>query len=291
MPLSVTCAIHMLGVQQRHRVIEPLQNRLILDRIKPHLNGFQGLNVQNVVSIVQGGLLVIERRESHALEVASVSLLTAHHNPHGTPLGQVHGLDNLLHLRAEGNGPAAVIDSAAVADLLPRHRGVFQELVHGVRKIFESTQIDTLVMTELARRHVSVVLDDLPDVLRRHLFLLLLNHSKLALLTIALGVQGLPLSSLLIQQLLLGLVGRHRRLGGLGCRRGLWRQSRSSSRLCHLLLLLLQPWHSRRQREGVDGQAGGHLPGHPPLPRKIEHGCHTDRSSLRRPVYSAHLNN
>lgn len=47
----------------------------------------QGLHVQNVVGVVQGGLLVVEGREAHALEVVPVALLPPHHDPHRAPLG------------------------------------------------------------------------------------------------------------------------------------------------------------------------------------------------------------
>mmetsp|Transcript_8139 Transcript_8139/g.19406 ORF Transcript_8139/g.19406 Transcript_8139/m.19406 type:complete len:590 (-) Transcript_8139:14-1783(-) len=273
MPLPVARAVHMLRVQKWHRFIKPLQNWLILDRIQPHLDGFQGLHIQDVVSIVQRRLLVVEGREAHSLEVASVSLLSAHHDPHGTPLSKVHGLDDLLHLRTEGDGTTAVVHGAAIADLLPRNRDVFEKLVHRMRQVLQSTQVDALVVTELPGRHISVILDDLSDMLRRHLLLLLLNNAKLALLSIPLRVQGLPLSCFLIKQLFLGLV-RRGRLWRLW-RWGLRRETHSSSRLCHLLLLR-HPRHSWRQSEGVQGQAvAWHLAPHLALARKIEHGCTT----------------
>ena len=61
---------------------------------------------QQVVCIIQGGLLVIKGREAHALEMPPVTLLTAHHDPHGSPLCHVHRLDDprdLVH-KADGTG-------------------------------------------------------------------------------------------------------------------------------------------------------------------------------------------
>ena len=127
------------------------------------------------------------------------TLLTSHHDPHGTPLGQEHGLDDLLQLRTEGDGPAAVVHRAAVADLLPRHGRILlrsvspplknlacrrllrqenlqvhpvvqqkglktslfpsgQQLVDRVGQVLQGAQVDTLVVSELPRGHVSVVL-------------------------------------------------------------------------------------------------------------------------------------
>ncbi len=63
------------------------------------------------------------------------------------------------------------------AYLLPWHGHVLQELQHGVGHELECTQIHGLVVTELAVRHVSVVGDDLADVLWRHVLLLRLNEA------------------------------------------------------------------------------------------------------------------
>ena len=53
-------------------------------------------------------LLVVEGREAHALEVAAVALLAAHHDPHRAPLGQEDRLDDLLALGAERDGASEV---------------------------------------------------------------------------------------------------------------------------------------------------------------------------------------
>lgn len=60
----------------------------------------------------------------------------------------------------------------------------------------ESTQVDTLVLTELAVRHVSVVPDDLSQVLGREGLLARVDNATLARIPIPLRLEGLPLASL-----------------------------------------------------------------------------------------------
>ena len=60
---------------------------------------------QDIVRIIKGGLFVVERREAHALEVPAIPLFAPHHDPHGAPLRNVHGLyhkRNLIH-KADGS--------------------------------------------------------------------------------------------------------------------------------------------------------------------------------------------
>mmetsp|Transcript_33281 Transcript_33281/g.109100 ORF Transcript_33281/g.109100 Transcript_33281/m.109100 type:complete len:1053 (+) Transcript_33281:4096-7254(+) len=205
-PPAVAGTVDLLRVEQRARIVEPVDDGLILVVVQFHLDGLEGLDIQHVVTVIQRRLLIIERREAHALEVATVTLLSSHHDPHGAPLRQIDGLDDLLALCTERDGTTAVVDRPAIPDLLPWHGHVLEELVDGVRQVLQGAQVDALVVAELARRHVSVVLDNLTDVLRGHLFLLLLNHTELALLTVPLGVQGLPLTGLFVEELLLGLL-------------------------------------------------------------------------------------
>lgn len=49
---------------------------------------------------------------------------------------------------------------------LPRTRDVLQELHYSVRDVLERSQVYTLVIPELPIRHVSMILDDLSNVLR-----------------------------------------------------------------------------------------------------------------------------
>lgn len=64
---------------------------------------------QQIVGIVQGGLLVIKWWESHALEVTSVTLLPPHHDPHGSPLRHVHWLDDPWDLVHEADCSCDVV--------------------------------------------------------------------------------------------------------------------------------------------------------------------------------------
>mmetsp|Transcript_736 Transcript_736/g.1704 ORF Transcript_736/g.1704 Transcript_736/m.1704 type:complete len:700 (-) Transcript_736:62-2161(-) len=200
LPLAVTRAVHELGPPQRVVVVEPLVHRAVLVLVQLQLHRLQRVDVQQVVGVVQRRLLVVEGREAHALEVPAVALLAPHHDPHGAPLRHIHRLNHLGRLVDERDGPGYVVDHLAVPHLLPRHRHVLQQLEHRVGHELERAEVHALVVAELARRHVAVVLDDLAHVLRRHLLLLGLRVSELALLAIPLRVQLLPLASFLLEQ-------------------------------------------------------------------------------------------
>ena len=85
-----------------------------------HLNGLEGLNVEDVVGVVERRLLVVERREPHPLEVATIALLSTHHDPHRAPLSQVDGLDDPGDLVDEGDGAGDVVQHGDVANLSER---------------------------------------------------------------------------------------------------------------------------------------------------------------------------
>lgn len=51
---------------------------------------------------------------------------------------------------------------------------------------YHSPQVDTFVIPELPMCHVTMVTNNLPDMLRRHVLLLGLNKPKLSLLTVTL---------------------------------------------------------------------------------------------------------
>ena len=92
-----------------------------------------------------------------------------------------------------------VVEDFDVANLLPRHGHVLEQLENSVRHVLEGAQIDALVVAELAVRHVAVVADDLAHVLRWHVLLLRVDEAELALVSVALGLQLLPLARLLLQ--------------------------------------------------------------------------------------------
>lgn len=156
--------------QRPDPVVKPARHLAVL--VELHLHGLQRVHVQQVVGVVQRRLLVVERREPHALEMPAVSLLAAHHHPHRAPLGDVDGLDDARHLVDESDGARDVVEHADVPDLLPGHRHVLQQLEDGVRHELQSAEVDAAVGPELACRHVAVVTHDLAHVLRGHVLLL-----------------------------------------------------------------------------------------------------------------------
>jgi len=152
-------------------VVEPARDLAVLGLVELHLDGLERVDVEQVVRVVERGLLVVKRREAHALEVAAVALLAAHHDPHRAPLRDVDRLDHARHLVDKGDRASDVVQGAHVPDLLPGHRHVLQELEDGVRDELECPQVDAAVGLELARGHVAVVADDLAHVLRGHVLL------------------------------------------------------------------------------------------------------------------------
>ena len=106
-----------LSVDQWLVIVKPVVDGLVLLGVQLDLDGFQGLDVQDVVGVVQGRLLVVKRRETHPLKVVPVSLLPSHHDPHGAPLGQIHGLDDPRDLVDEADGSGDVIQHADVTNL------------------------------------------------------------------------------------------------------------------------------------------------------------------------------
>lgn len=85
-----------------------------------HLNWFKhGLHIQNVFTIIERRLFVIKRRKAHAFEMVTVTLLTPHHDPHSSPLGNVDGLDHPGDFIDKSDGTRNVIEDLAIAELLP----------------------------------------------------------------------------------------------------------------------------------------------------------------------------
>ncbi len=82
-------------------VVEPLVHGLVLVRVHVHLDRLEGFHVEHVVGVVERRLLVVERREAHALEVASVALLATHHDPHGAAGKRVRHV--IMGTRGEGS--------------------------------------------------------------------------------------------------------------------------------------------------------------------------------------------
>lgn len=75
------------------------------------------LSYQQVICVVKGRLLIIKRWEPHALEMPPVTFLPPHHDPHGSPLCYVHGLNDQRDLVNEADGSSNVIQDPNMFDL------------------------------------------------------------------------------------------------------------------------------------------------------------------------------
>lgn len=124
MPPPITRPFDHIRMLQWLIIIKPVKDRIILDLIQLHINRLQGLDLQNIIPIVNGRLLIIKRRELHPLKMPPIPLLLPHHNPHGSPLRNIHGLDHKGHLIDEGDGAGDVVEDLDVSDLLPGCGGV-----------------------------------------------------------------------------------------------------------------------------------------------------------------------
>lgn len=105
-------------------VIEPIKDRVVFFFIEINLNRFKRLHVKDVVAVIKRGFFVIKGWETHSFKMASVAFFSAHHDPHGTPLGCVDGLDDFWGLIDKGNRTGNVIQDFNGSLLLPRHRHV-----------------------------------------------------------------------------------------------------------------------------------------------------------------------
>lgn len=83
------------------------------------------------------------------------------------------------------------------------------KLEHGMGHVLERTQVHALVGAELAVAHVTVILDNLADVLRRKGLLPGVDNGRLARGAEAARLEGDPLARLEVELL---LVHRWRRL-------------------------------------------------------------------------------
>lgn len=117
--------------------------------VELHLNGLKWGHIENVVTIIQRRLLVIERRESsddqqdetsldqnnlpHTLEVATITFLATHHDPHRTPLRNEQRLDDKRNLVYEGDGTGDMIKHLNIANLASRASQCSQELERSPR--------------------------------------------------------------------------------------------------------------------------------------------------------------
>lgn len=111
------------------------------------------------------------------------------------PLSHVHRFDDPWNLIDESDGAGDVVENVHVSNLLPRHRHVFQELQDGMRHVLQRTEVDSFVVTVLPRRHVSVIANNLTQVLRRHILFLSVDEPEFPLFRVSLRLELLPLAS------------------------------------------------------------------------------------------------
>lgn len=76
--------------------------------------------------------------------------------------------------------------------LFPWHRHVFKEFEHSVGDVLERTKVHALVAAELFVGHITMIFDDLANVLWGHVLLVVLDIPKFSLLPISLGIELLP---------------------------------------------------------------------------------------------------
>jgi hypothetical protein len=101
--------------------------------------------------------------------------------PHGAPLSNVVWLDDSGHFVHERDGTSYVKEHTHKPHLLPWHRHILEELIDSMRRKFEGTKVDTLVMPEFSAGHVTMVLDNFADNLWGKLFFLYVTVSMLLL--------------------------------------------------------------------------------------------------------------
>ena len=208
----VRAPIDVLGVDQRFRIVKPFLDRGVLFGVELELDRFERVDVEDVVGVVGHGLLVVERREPHSLEMTTITLLSPHGQPHRCPLGVVDGLDDTGHLVDKRNGTRNVVQYGHLPDLLPWAWNVLQQLHHGMRHVLERSQVHTLIRPEFSATHISMILHDLSDVLGGQIGLAPIDTASTSLTTLL--VETLDLGLTPFPGLFLNLLRRER--GDLG---------------------------------------------------------------------------
>lgn len=106
-------------------VVKPVKNGIIFTLVQLHINWLKWLHLKDIVSIVKRCFFVVERWKAHSFEMATISFLSSHHDPHGTPLSSVDRFDDLGNLINEGDGSSDMIEDFDSSNLFPRHWYVF----------------------------------------------------------------------------------------------------------------------------------------------------------------------
>src|SRR6267154_6255031 len=79
----------------------------------------------------------------------------------------IYGLNDAGDLIDESDCASDMIEDGNLPDLLPGERNVLEQLHHSVRDVFQGAKVNALIIAKLAIAHVTMVLDDFTDVLRR----------------------------------------------------------------------------------------------------------------------------
>lgn len=135
------------------------------------------------------------------------------------PLSEVDWFNDPGYFVDKGDSSSDVVEHRHISDLLPWHWHVLKQLQHGMGHVLECPEtrqdnsnihtltcysekceialpeVHSLVISKLSVCHVTVISNNLPDVLWRHIFLLSLHEAKLSLLAVALRLKLLPFSS------------------------------------------------------------------------------------------------
>ena len=92
--------------------------------------------------------------------MSAISLFAAHHDPHRAPLSGVNRLYDFGDFIHKCDCTCNMIKGLYVPDLFPGHWHILEELVDGMRDVFECAQIHPLILAEPFGRHVSMIFNN-----------------------------------------------------------------------------------------------------------------------------------
>ena len=161
-------------------IIKPINYSCVLFLVQFQLDGFQGLNIQYIITVIDRRLFIVKRRKSHTLKMTTITFFATHSQPHRSPLSMIYGLDNPRYFINKGDGTCNVVQDGHLTHLFPWHRYIFQQFQHGMWDIFKCTQMYTLFSAVFAVAHVTMILHNFANVLRRKLLFTRINECCLA---------------------------------------------------------------------------------------------------------------
>lgn len=137
MPLLVRWPVHQVRVYQWLWVIEPVIYCVVFLLVQLHVYSLQWLYLQNVISVVQWWLFVIEWWKTHPLKMTTVSLLSTHHYPHRPPLSVINWFNHSWNFINKCYRSRNMIQHLHILNLLPRHWHILQQLKNSMRSILQ----------------------------------------------------------------------------------------------------------------------------------------------------------